>query len=106
MKTKCPVLGTIEFVAQKWTLIILRYLQLKKKMRFNEFLKELDRISSRTLSKRLAGLEKKGMIQKKIYPEIPPHVEYSLTQKGEEFTKTLTDIAKWCEKWETQPLPD
>lgn len=105
MKAKCPVIGTIEFIAQKWTLIILRYLQLKNKMRFNELLQELNGVSSRTLSKRLKELEKKGWITKKIYAEVPPHVEYTLTQKGDEFTKTLTDIAKWVEKWEPQTNP-
>ncbi len=100
MKEKCPIVGTIEFMAKKWTLIILRYLQLKKKLRFNEFMKELDGISSRTLSKRLSDLEKRGVVRKKIFAEVPARVEYSLTKKGKDFTKSLTDIAKWYEKWE------
>ena len=100
MEVKCPVAGMIEFIAKKWTLLILRHLQLNKKMRFNELLRKLDGISSRTLAKRLYELEKKGMIKKKIYTEIPPRVEYSLTEKGKDFTKTLTVISSWCDRWE------
>lgn len=101
MARKCPIEDTIEFIARKWTLLILRNLQLRKKMRFSELLRELDGISSRTLATRLYDLKRWGMISKSIFPEIPLRVEYSLTEKGLEFGKAITDIVSWCHKWET-----
>lgn len=81
----CPIEDTIQFLGQKWTMLIIRQLQSKNPIRFNELLNSLNDISPRTLSKRLDQLEEHGFITKQKYNEIPPRVEYSLTNKGKEF---------------------
>jgi DNA-binding HxlR family transcriptional regulator len=83
-----------KIIGSKWTLLILNSL-LKGTKRFGELQKELDNINPKTLSKRLHDLEKQGYIKKKIYPEVPPKVEYSLTKKAEVF-KQVVKAARVC----------
>jgi DNA-binding HxlR family transcriptional regulator len=83
-----------KIIGSKWTLLILNSL-LKGTKRFGELQKELDNINPKTLSKRLRDLEKEGYIKKKIYPEVPPKVEYSLTKKAEIF-KQIVKAARAC----------
>lgn len=81
----CPVEDTIQFLGQKWTMLIIRQIQLQSPIRFNQLLTNLNDISPRTLSKRLQELEEYGFIIKKKFNEIPPRVEYSLTHKGKDY---------------------
>lgn len=81
----CPVEDTIQFLGQKWTMLILRQIQILKIARFNQLIENLNTISPKTLSKRLKELEENEFIIKKKYNQIPPKVEYKLTKKGEEF---------------------
>lgn len=101
-KNKCPIEKTIEFLGQKWTMIILRNLETKKILRFNELLTSMPEISPRTLSKRLKELEEHKYIIKKKYNELPPKVEYSLTQKGKAYGKFLEQFNKLVLEWETK----
>ena len=80
-----------KIIGSKWTLLILNAL-LKGTKRFGQLQKELDNINPRTLSKRLQDLEKEGYIKKKIYAEVPPKVEYSLTKKGEVFKQVVNAV--------------
>jgi DNA-binding HxlR family transcriptional regulator len=83
-----------KIIGSKWTLLILNSL-LNGTKRFGELQKELDNINPKTLSKRLHDLEKEGYIKKKIYPQVPPKVEYSLTKKAEVF-KQVVKAVKIC----------
>ena len=80
-----------KIIGSKWTLLLLNSL-LKGTKRFGQLQKEVGDINPRTLSKRLQDLEKEGYIKKKIYAEVPPKVEYSLTKKGEVFKKVIKAV--------------
>lgn len=99
---QCPVEKTIEFLGQKWTMLILRHLETKKVLRFNELLTLMKDISPRTLSKRLKELEEEKYIVKKKYNELPPKVEYSLTEKGKAYGKFLEQFNKLVLEWENK----
>lgn len=96
----CPVAEVLEMLSRKHMLRILKALEDNGKLRFNEFLRAMDNnISPRTLSKRLKELEESGIISKKIFPEIPPRVEYSLTEKGKELITCFNYLDSWIKKY-------
>ena len=91
---ECPVETTISLIGGKWKLFIMRNL-LSRSWRFNELKKDLKGISQNVLTYNLRSMEKDGIIIRKIYPEIPPKVEYGLTKLG----KSMKPIIKSMEKW-------
>lgn len=100
MKKECPIERTIKTLSLKWNMLILKHLNESiKPKRFNQLMLELKPISSRTLSKRLKDLELDGLIYKIKYNEVPPRVDYSLTDSGKEIIKTLKPLIKWNEKF-------
>ncbi|MCG5056597.1 MAG: helix-turn-helix transcriptional regulator [Limnoraphis sp. WC205] len=84
----CPIEYTIELIGTKWSIGILREL-LNGDRRTHELAEALPGISSKTLTLRLRTLEKHGIIRRKVYAEIPPHVEYSITEKGRELQPAI-----------------
>jgi DNA-binding HxlR family transcriptional regulator len=68
-------------------------------VRYKQFKQTLKGISSKTLSTRLKELEKSGVLQRQSYNEIPPRVEYKLTNKGQELVKSVIDLLSWMKKW-------
>ncbi|MBQ3299010.1 MAG: helix-turn-helix transcriptional regulator [Ruminococcus sp.] len=87
MKTKaelpdCPVATTVSLIGSKWKLLILRNL-LQRPWRFNELKKSLDGISQKVLTDSLRSMEEDGIITRTVYPEVPPRVEYALSDLGE-----------------------
>lgn len=87
MKTKdelpeCPVATTVQLIGSKWKLLILRNL-LVRPWRFNELRRSLDGISQKVLTDSLRSLEEDGIITRTVYPEVPPRVEYALSDLGE-----------------------
>ena len=97
-KEKFCIQKTVKIIGTKWTILILRELCNGTK-RFGELEKNLTGISSKTLSVRLKELEKNKILTKKIYPTIPPKVEYSLTKKGESLRAILLSMYDWGEKY-------
>lgn len=97
----CKIVSLWEVLGKRWALIILYNLSKSEILRFNELRKSIYGISSTVLSERLLELEQVGLINKKIYPQIPPKVEYSLTKKAKELGKILEVLDKWVEKWST-----
>lgn len=93
----CGVAKTISLIGGKWTILIIRDL-LDGKKRFVELEKSLGPISPRTLSIRLQELEKCGIISKKVYAEVPLHVEYKLTKKGRSLNEVIGSMRQWGEK--------
>ena len=91
---ECPVERTLKIIGSKWTILIIRDL-LGGKKRFGELRKSLSGVSPKTLSERLKTLEKKGIVTRKIYPEVPPRVEYSLTKRGKSLSSIIMDMNKW-----------
>jgi DNA-binding HxlR family transcriptional regulator len=95
----CPIEKTIQTVGGKWTFLILRNMFQGKK-RFNQLQRNLKGISPRTLSSRLKELELANIITRRVFPETPPHVEYSLTKKGEELLPIFEAMRTWGNTWE------
>ena len=86
MKTKdelpdCPVATTVQLIGSKWKLLILRNL-LARPWRFNELRRSLDGISQKVLTDSLRSMEEDGIITRTVYPEVPPRVEYALSELG------------------------
>jgi len=101
MEKECPVAKIIDILSKKWNLLIIRQLNGSKntKKRFNELIKEINGISSKTLSKRLKELEKSKIINKKRFNEIPPRVEYSLTESGKYLIGCFKSLNGWAKKY-------
>lgn len=102
MKTKdelpaCPVATTVQLIGSKWKLLIMRNL-LQRPWRFNELQKDLDGISQKVLTDSLRSMEADGIITRTVYPEVPPRVEYALSELGE----TMRPIIKSMEEWGLQ----
>lgn len=99
MKTKdelpeCPVATTVSLIGSKWKLLIIRNL-LVRPWRFNELQKNLDGISQKVLTDNLRSMEKDGIIVRTAYPEVPPRVEYSLSELGESMRPILESMQIW-----------
>ena len=101
MKTKvekfpleCPVATTVQLIGNKWKLLIIRNL-LVRPWRFNELHKNLEGISQKVLTDSLRALEADGIIIRKAYAEIPPRVEYSLSELGESMRPILDSMEQW-----------
>ena len=84
----CPVATTVQLIGSKWKLLIFRNLRLRP-WRFNELQKSLDGISQKILTDSLRSLENDGLIIRTVFPEVPPHVEYSLSPLGEKMKPIL-----------------
>lgn len=91
---KCYVAKTLKVIGSKWTMLILHNL-FEGRNRFGQLQKELVTISPKTLSQRLDELEDTGILKKKVFTEIPLHVEYYLTDKGKSLRKIFTDLESW-----------
>ena len=100
MKTKaelipeCPVATTVQLIGNKWKLLILRNL-LVRPWRFNELQKNLEGISQKVLTDSLRSMEADGIITRTVYPEVPPRVEYALSELGESMRPILDAMQTW-----------
>ncbi len=99
MKTKdelpsCPVATTVQIIGSKWKLLILRNL-LVRAWRFNELQKSLDGISQKVLTDSLRSMEADGIITRTVYPEVPPRVEYALSELGESMRPIIDSMEQW-----------
>ncbi|BDG61518.1 winged helix-turn-helix transcriptional regulator [Caldinitratiruptor microaerophilus] len=90
----CPIEKTLSVIGKKWTVLILRDLMAGTR-RFGELLNSLEGISPKTLSERLKELEEGGVVHRQVFPEIPPRVEYSLTEKGRSLGGILEAMMEW-----------
>lgn len=86
-------------ITRTWTLPTIHALGLKEPARFNELRRRINGISATSLAERLTQLERFGVVQRKVYPEKPLRVEYSLTVKGHEVYKILCELASWSKRW-------
>ncbi|MEZ5690729.1 MAG: helix-turn-helix domain-containing protein [Rickettsiales bacterium] len=93
----CPVEITLSLIAGKWKLIIIYYL-LRENMRFNQLQRSMNGITHRSLSKQLKEMEKDGLIIRNDYGEIPPRVEYSLSELGVSLKPVLIAMEKWAKQ--------
>jgi DNA-binding HxlR family transcriptional regulator len=98
MDDTCPVCKTAEIVCGKWTLLLIRDLS-EGHSRFCELERSLQGISPRTLSLRLRALEEEGIVERDTYPEVPPRVEYVLTEKGRALLPIIDDMRTYGDRW-------
>lgn len=101
MKTKaelpaCPVATTVQLIGSKWKLLIMRNLMMRP-WRFNELKRSLEGVSQKVLTDSLRSMEADGLITRTAYPEVPPRVEYALSDLGE----SMRPIMKALEDWGT-----
>jgi DNA-binding HxlR family transcriptional regulator len=94
----CPVCRTAEIVCGKWTLLLIRDLAAGR-TRFCELERSLEGISPRTLSLRLRALEEEGIVARQTFSEVPPRVEYALTEKGVALLPIVEDMRSYGERW-------
>lgn len=99
----CPVATTINLIGNKWKLLIIRDL-LDRTKRFGELRKSLTGISQRVLTENLRELEKDGLLKRKVFAEVPPRVEYSLTKTGLSLQPVITSMAEWGTKYKNNEL--
>src|SRR6478672_3039887 len=96
--SRCPVCRTADIVCGKWTLLVIRDLA-EGRSRFCELERSLAGISPRTLSLRLRALEEQGIVERHTFPEVPPRVEYALTDKGLALLPIIDDMRAYGEDW-------
>lgn len=95
---ECPVATTVQLIGNKWKLLILRNLIYTRKQRFTDFTKTVPGISKKVLTDNLRSLEDDGLIEREVFAEVPPRVEYSLSELG----KTLKPILDAMMDWGTE----
>lgn len=99
---KCKIINNVwEILGKKWALLILKNLHTKEAVRFTELKRLMPGISSTVLSNRLLEMEREGLISKKIFPEIPPKVEYRLTTRARELGVILKELGGWAQRWKS-----
>jgi DNA-binding HxlR family transcriptional regulator len=95
---ECPVARTAEIIGNKWTPLILRDLS-KGRCRFSELERSLNGISPKTLSERLKRLEEAQVIERRCFAEVPPRVEYTLTEKGHALLPVIDCMREFGRRW-------
>lgn len=90
----CPVATTVSLIGSKWKILIIRNL-LERPWRFNELKKDLVGISQKVLTDSLRSMEEDGLITRTVYPEVPPRVEYALSELGKSLKPILDSMVTW-----------
>ena len=97
----CPVATTVRLIGSKWKLLIIRNL-LQRPWRFNELKKNLEGISQKVLTDSLRSMEADGIVTRTVYPEVPPRVEYTLSELGESMRPVMDAMEKWGINYKNQ----
>jgi DNA-binding HxlR family transcriptional regulator len=97
MNPDCPSRKVLERIADKWTSLVI-YALAERTMRYGELQRRVGGVSQKMLTQTLRSLERDGLVARKIYPVVPPMVEYSLTPLGRTLIEPLTAIRKWAER--------
>lgn len=92
---ECPVATTVQLIGNKWKLLIIRNLQYNGKQRFTDFIKTIPAISKKVLTDNLRALEDDGLVEREVFAEVPPRVEYSLSPLGETLKPILDAMFVW-----------
>ena len=94
---KCHVDTALNVIGGKWKLVILWHLN-QATMRFSELEKRIPGITQKMLAQQLREMEKDRLVKRKVYPVVPPKVEYSITSHGKSLTPVLVELGKWGER--------
>jgi DNA-binding HxlR family transcriptional regulator len=98
LNAECPSRGVLSRIGDKWTALVIRCLAART-MRYNELQREVAGISQKMLTHTLRSLEEDGLVTRKVYPVVPPMVEYSLTPLGITLVAPLLAICEWAENY-------
>lgn len=101
----CPVETTVQLIGSKWRLLIMRDL-LGGAKRFGELKKSVGSISQKVLTSNLREMEEKGLVVRRVYPEVPPHVEYDLTELGRSLRPIIDALRVWGEDYRKKAQAD
>ena len=99
----CPVETTLMLIGKKWKVLIIRDLLTGTK-RFGELKKSIGKVSQKVLTTQLRDMEEDGLISRKIYAEVPPRVEYSLTELGKSLQPILNAMLQWGTEYKEKKL--
>ncbi|MFD7505878.1 winged helix-turn-helix transcriptional regulator [Streptomyces sp. NPDC059850] len=94
----CAMEATVKIIGGKWKGVILFHL-LDGTMRFNELQRQMPGVAPRALTRQLRELEEDGMVERTVYPVVPPHVEYCLTDEARSLESLLRALNEWGEQW-------
>lgn len=97
----CPVETTLSLISSKWKVLILRDLLTGTK-RFSELKKSITGVSQKVLTAQLRDMENSGLVDRTVYPEVPPRVEYSLTELGFSLKPVLDAMQQWGEEYKAK----
>lgn len=94
MNKKCPIEFTLSLINGKWKLLILKELS-KEPLRYSIIGKRIPEVSSKVLIQHLREMEEDGLINREVFPEVPPRVEYSLSEKGASIFSVFIELRRW-----------
>jgi DNA-binding HxlR family transcriptional regulator len=97
MSARCPSRDVLAHISDKWTVLVLAVL-VDGTTRFNELRRRIDGITQKMLTRTLRELEENGFVSRRIYAEVPPRVEYSLTPLGQSLVKVLDTVREWVNR--------
>ena len=92
---ECPVATTVQLIGNKWKLLILRNLIYNNRQRFTDFIKTIPAISKKVLTDNLRALEDDGIVEREVFAEVPPRVEYSMSPLGKSLKPVLDAMKEW-----------
>ena len=98
---ECPVATTVTLIGSKWKLLIIRNL-MERPWRFNELKRDLEGISQKVLTDSLRSMEEDGLITRTVFPEVPPHVEYALSDLGHSLKPILDAMVAWGKSYKAR----
>lgn len=100
-QANCPTQRVLETIADKWSVIVIYALSQQQTRRYSELQKIIGGISQKMLTQTLRKLERDGLVERHVYPVVPPKVEYALTPLGHTLTDLLKDVCQWaCAHWD------
>jgi DNA-binding HxlR family transcriptional regulator len=99
LKTKCPAEATLRVIGGSWKVPILWHLA-KETKRFSQLQRDLQGVTQKMLTQQLRELERHEVVARKVYPQVPPKVEYSLTPRGRSLLPIVASMCEWGKRWE------
>lgn len=92
----CPLEGVIDIISKKWALLIINEIGNHRRIRYNDLMKEIEGISPKTLADTLKELAKYNLVKREAFNEMPPRVDYTLTEDGKELREAIIPILRWA----------
>lgn len=98
----CPVETCVQLIGSKWRLLIMRDLLMNESMRFGQLQRSVGKVSQKVLTSNLREMEDAGLVIRRVYPEVPPRVEYSLTETGKSLKPVIDAMWAWGSDYQTK----